>query len=903
MSIASPANGTLIDPGAGVAIVVSGSDNEGVAALLLTSSGVVVSSQSVTIDPASAVAQTTFTVTIPANATGNQSLTLLARSVDIAGQNSPFASVTLPVRDVFSPTATLGVTPPDNRVVQGVTLNLTVGGADEVKVAAVGYAAVPGASATGATTSINPAVASASRSYTLTVPASLTPGEILTVTAHVTDTSGNLGLSAPFTATVVEPGGPLTGVVRFSGGSLIPNAALSVIASNGNYTTTSSATGVYTIPALLPGNVAVEAVDPISGFRGRATGAYGAYALSLRLDVIVSSDPLVNITFPTAGYPLVYGETTTLTANAGDDTGVAAVTFLVDGAAVGTDTSAPYAVVYTVPTVGSSLTVGAIVTDTEGNSGVALDITASLGADPGTTVTGRVVDAPGTVRAGATVTVTGGYTGVTGADGSFSIAGVSTILGALRVDTRVLSGTVYLKGSSTPIPPVRVGTTAVGDIVVREQVNFIGAANGNLLTPANWSGGLLPGPVDDVVIPSGKGTLILTGTLQLYSLTSGSILRVNSGGVLDAGGPVQVNTTFELNGATIRGAQILADTGGQRLSVRSGGGTLDGARVDANMTVGVEDRGTSTSLGTGVDVRNGLAFDGSITLGKGGDCEWGVLNFIGSQSLEGSGTVTFADMHNSACDSSERNGLRIAQENTTLTIGPGVTVNGSQGFIGYSTFHTGSQGFDLINLGQIRSTAAGAIVIRNRLTTNYGTIAQAGAELNVIGDLLNAGVVRPARNGNLDITGRYTQTITGTLAIEIAGTATPGTSYSRLAVSASADLDGTLAIERTASYTPTVSNSFTFLTTSSRANTFPVVTGRAIDESKSFSVVYNPTDVRLSVVSGPVAADVINDIGGGIGGEQPALFLPLIQSRSAASSQSEEAAPPVEKIFLPVLGK
>jgi hypothetical protein len=61
---------------------------------------------------------------------------------------------------------------------------------------------------------------------------------------------------------------------------------------------------------------------------------------------------------------------------------VAAVTFLVDGAAAGTDTTAPYALVYTVPASGSSLTVGALVTDTEGNSGVALDSTANLGADP-----------------------------------------------------------------------------------------------------------------------------------------------------------------------------------------------------------------------------------------------------------------------------------------------------------------------------------------------------------------------------------------------------------------------------------------------------------------------------------------------------------------------------------------
>ncbi|MFZ1756163.1 MAG: carboxypeptidase regulatory-like domain-containing protein, partial [Caldilineaceae bacterium] len=308
VSITSPTNGVLVDPGAEVAIVVEGSDNEGVAALLLSTSGVVVSADSTGVDPASASAQRTFRVTIPANATGNQSLTVQAQAVDIAGQASPFASISLPVRDVFSPAATLTVSPPDNRVVQGVALDLTVGGADEVKVTAVGYRSEGAVLSTG-TTVINPPATSASRGFSLTVPASLDVGAVLTVTAVVTDSSGNVGRGVPFTATVVAPGGPLTGTVRFSGGAVIPNAALSVVASNGSFTATSDATGVYTVPFLLPGSVAVDAVDPASGFRGRSTGSFGAYALSLRLDVVLSGDPLVNITFPTDGYPLVHGET------------------------------------------------------------------------------------------------------------------------------------------------------------------------------------------------------------------------------------------------------------------------------------------------------------------------------------------------------------------------------------------------------------------------------------------------------------------------------------------------------------------------------------------------------------------------------------------------------------------
>jgi len=329
-------------------------------------------------------------------------------------------------------------------------------------------------------------------------------------------------------------------------------------------------------------------------------------------------------------------------------------------------------------------------------------------------------------------------------------------------------------------------------------------------------------------------------------------------------------------------------------------GFLDGVELrGVNVSVGTENLGTSTSAGTRVDIRNGFTFDGSITLGRGGDCEWGVLNFIGSQSLGGTGTVSFANMHDTACNNSERNGLRIAEAETTLTIGPGVTVNGSQGFIGYSTFHTGQQGADLINQGQIRSTSSGAILIRVRLATNTGEIAQAGSSLDVIGDLINEGVVRPARNGDLKVTGRYTQTIGGSLEVEVAGTVA-GTGFSLLTVTGSADLDGTLAIERSATYTPTA-GTYQFLTTQNRTNTFPVVTGRAIGDTHSFSVVYNTTNVQLSVVSGPAGADVIND-GPGIDDALPGLYLPLIGGGGGPASQSQDA-PPGGTIYLPVMGK
>ena len=68
--------------------------------------------------------------------------------------------------------------------------------------------------------------------------------------------------------------------------------------------------------------------------------------------------------------------------------------------------------------------------------------------------------------AGLTVDVLGRTT-VSAADGTFSIGGVPTARHLLVVHATLQSTTSFLTGSSAPTPPVRGGTTSVGDIVVR----------------------------------------------------------------------------------------------------------------------------------------------------------------------------------------------------------------------------------------------------------------------------------------------------------------------------------------------------------------------------------------------------------------------------------------------------
>jgi hypothetical protein len=177
--------------------------------------------------------------------------------------------------------------------------------------------------------------------------------------------------------------------------------------------------------------------------------------------------PTVNIVSPAAGATFIEGQTIAITVNASDDFGVAGVNFTVDGAVVFIDTTAPYQFSLKAPTGVTALTFGAMATDLGGNAKSATGISINVIPDPLTTVVGRVVDKAQQPVAGARVSILG-HISVTSDDGTFSIAGISTIQSALVVQVALNRNGTTLTGASAPAPPVRGGTTDVGDIVTAE---------------------------------------------------------------------------------------------------------------------------------------------------------------------------------------------------------------------------------------------------------------------------------------------------------------------------------------------------------------------------------------------------------------------------------------------------
>lgn len=184
-------------------------------------------------------------------------------------------------------------------------------------------------------------------------------------------------------------------------------------------------------------------------------------------NIPIGAPPTAAIISPTSGTTIVQGSTIVITVNATDTAPIAAVNLLVNGQAVLTDTVAPYVFYYTVPFGVSSLTLGATAIDYGNNVGTAPNVTVNVIPDPGTTVTGRVVDGSNNSLPGFTAQ-TIGYSAVTASDGTFSISGVPTIsTSATGISVQafgVVSGEV-LAGASAPAAPVPAGTTNVGNIV------------------------------------------------------------------------------------------------------------------------------------------------------------------------------------------------------------------------------------------------------------------------------------------------------------------------------------------------------------------------------------------------------------------------------------------------------
>ena len=387
----------------------------------------------------------------------------------------------------------------------------------------------------------------------------------------------------------------------------------------------------------------------------------------------------------------------------------------------------------------------------------------------------------------------------------------------------------------------------------------------------------------------GPGTVFLDATLDPL----GTTLDVNGSGL-----------NLALEGGTIAGGTVNL-TGGATMVATTAGETLEGVTLDGTLDM-------TEAAGVAVTVTGGLTLDGTVLLGNfyGGSGE--SLNFVGAQTLGGTGTITFGA---SAAITTAASG----GDSGTLTIGPGIVIDGTgSSTIGYDG---GGPQTPLIIQGTVDATEGGALSIYGTDWTNAGTLeAEAGSTLdlattpsNLASGTLTGGtwevgadstltiaganittnaatiiVDGPNTNfpalaplatnaasgllelfngaslttaGSLDnagtitidpsalyVSGNYTQQSTGALDIGIGGYF-PGSPTGLLNVTGTATLTGALNVSLTGGFVPTPGESFTVLTFASRSGNFTTETGLDIGGGQSLVPYYSPGSLDLFAFS------------------------------------------------------
>jgi hypothetical protein len=268
---------------------------------------------------------------------------------------------------------------------------------------------------------------------------------------------------------------------------------------------------------------------------------------------------------------------------------------------------------------------------------------------------------------------------------------------ALETATKVGAGSVWLRVND---PPTLNGQNYSSVILPENQHQFyrlvqipvstawIGGTAGAWEDPMNWQGGVLP--------------------------TAGGNVRIDT--------PVSITIK---SGTTLN--STITGVSGAKLNVQ-GEVTFDSAVLNIDF-----DFGSSTKA----RVKNGLTVNGVLTLP--GGLNLTQLNFEGTQTLDGVGTILMTDPN--------PNTTQIQQTSGTLTIGPWLTIRGSG--------RVGSSGFPLINEGTIISDVGGfsRITLAGSTVKNWGTLLAQGGRF-IPENIENLGSIQLV-NGQMELNGNY----------------------------------------------------------------------------------------------------------------------------------------------------
>ena len=325
---------------------------------------------------------------------------------------------------------------------------------------------------------------------------------------------------------------------------------------------------------------------------------------------------------------------------------------------------------------------------------------------------------------------------------AFTDNNASNALYAGSNSTLTIGPNVTVHGTAGQINNNGPGTTGSGTFInqgtIRADVaggsillNGVGWSNSGTIEAINGSTVTLAGTWSNTgTIEETASTLNLGGIFGLNSLLGALLTRsggaVNITGTLNNTGTLALDDTtgsWQLAGGTILGGTVSTVGSAKLASILAGNpGTLDGVTLAGTLDL--------TASSSRARVINDLTLDNGLV----NMAQNGYLTFEGTQTLGGTGTVAFTDNNAS-------NAL-YAGSNSTLTIGPNVTVHGTAGQINNNGPGTTGSG-TFINQGTIRADVAGGSILLNGVGwSNSGTIeAINGSTVTLAGTWSNTGTI------------------------------------------------------------------------------------------------------------------------------------------------------------------
>lgn len=230
-------SGAAVKAGQQITAVVSASDSSGITRIVFTSTlrNVPISVERL-VSPALPAVSASFTYTVPNSVTAQDVITFEATAYDASGNSTAAPAVLLAVVDSVPPQVALQTATGSGSMPIGQTMTIVVTAADDSALTSVALAG-SGAFSYSDSVQVVPATGQTEKRFTISVPAGLVDGALLTLVATATDTSGNTGQSAPLILTARELIGVQlpSGLVLKAGESQQIDVTLGVAAPSGGY--------------------------------------------------------------------------------------------------------------------------------------------------------------------------------------------------------------------------------------------------------------------------------------------------------------------------------------------------------------------------------------------------------------------------------------------------------------------------------------------------------------------------------------------------------------------------------------------------------------------------------------------------------------------------------------------